>query len=105
MEFRAGMTELADVADLKSAGPKGLWGFESPSRHQGQVKLRVRKSGICAAVGKAGRKVGQAGSLLVRSDNRRRHLGSSVPANSLFEPAAKRDPCFKAKGLLGPFHT
>ena len=30
----AGMAELADAADLKSAGPKGLWGFESPSRHQ-----------------------------------------------------------------------
>src|ERR1044071_3459232 len=28
------MAELADAADLKSAGPKGLWGFESPSRHQ-----------------------------------------------------------------------
>ena len=27
------MAELADAADLKSAGPKGLWGFESPSRH------------------------------------------------------------------------
>ena len=32
--LRAGMAELADAADLKSAGPKGLWGFESPSRHQ-----------------------------------------------------------------------
>ena len=21
-------------SDLKSAGPKGLWGFDSPSRHQ-----------------------------------------------------------------------
>lgn len=31
---RAGMAKLADAADLKSAGPKGLWGFESPSRHQ-----------------------------------------------------------------------
>jgi hypothetical protein len=27
------MAELADAADLKSADPKGLWGFESPSRH------------------------------------------------------------------------
>src|SRR5271157_5405188 len=31
---RAGMAKLADAADLKSAGPKGLWGFDSPSRHQ-----------------------------------------------------------------------
>jgi hypothetical protein len=30
----AGMAKLADAADLKSAGPKGLWGFDSPSRHQ-----------------------------------------------------------------------
>src|SRR5271166_6792638 len=29
----AGMAKLADAADLKSADPKGLWGFESPSRH------------------------------------------------------------------------
>jgi hypothetical protein len=29
----AGMAKLADAADLKSAGPKGLWGFDSPSRH------------------------------------------------------------------------
>ena len=28
------MAKLADAADLKSAGPKGLWGFDSPSRHQ-----------------------------------------------------------------------
>ena len=28
------MAKLADAADLKSADPKGLWGFESPSRHQ-----------------------------------------------------------------------
>jgi hypothetical protein len=27
------MAKLADAADLKSAGPKGLWGFDSPSRH------------------------------------------------------------------------
>ena len=25
---------MADAADLKSADPKGLWGFKSPSRHQ-----------------------------------------------------------------------
>ena len=30
----AGMAKLADAADLKSAGPKGLWEFDSPSRHQ-----------------------------------------------------------------------
>src|SRR6266496_4560634 len=30
------MAKLADAADLKSAGPKGLWGFDSPSRHQRQ---------------------------------------------------------------------
>src|SRR5258708_5079791 len=28
------MAKLADAADLKSAGPQGLWGFKSPSRHQ-----------------------------------------------------------------------
>ena len=28
------MAKLADAADLKSAGPQGLWGFDSPSRHQ-----------------------------------------------------------------------
>jgi hypothetical protein len=28
------MAKLADAADLKSADPKGLWGFKSPSRHQ-----------------------------------------------------------------------
>jgi hypothetical protein len=27
-------TKLADAADLKSAGAKALWGFDSPSRHQ-----------------------------------------------------------------------
>src|SRR5512138_1491648 len=31
---KAGMAKLADAADLKSADPKGLWGFKSPSRHQ-----------------------------------------------------------------------
>jgi hypothetical protein len=30
----AGMAKLADAADLKSAGAKALWGFDSPSRHQ-----------------------------------------------------------------------
>jgi hypothetical protein len=28
------MAKLADAADLKSADPQGLWGFDSPSRHQ-----------------------------------------------------------------------
>ena len=27
------MAKSADAADLKSADPKGLWGFKSPSRH------------------------------------------------------------------------
>ncbi len=30
----ARMAKSADAADLKSAGPKGLWGFKSPSGHQ-----------------------------------------------------------------------
>jgi uncharacterized protein DUF4395 len=42
------MAKLADAADLKSAGPKGLWGFKSPSRHQSDPSpsalLRVRTS-------------------------------------------------------------
>src|SRR5512146_2689201 len=37
--FCAGMAKLADAADLKSAGPKGLWGFKSPSRHQLRTSL------------------------------------------------------------------
>ena len=37
---RAGMAKLADAADLKSAGPKGLWGFDSPSRHHPTPELR-----------------------------------------------------------------
>ena len=31
------MAKLADAADLKSAGAKALWGFDSPSRHQFRV--------------------------------------------------------------------
>ena len=31
------MAKLADAADLKSAGPKGLWGFDSPSRHHSSL--------------------------------------------------------------------
>src|SRR5512132_289969 len=30
----AGVAELGDAADLKSAGPLGSWGFDSPPRHQ-----------------------------------------------------------------------
>ena len=32
------MAKLADAADLKSAGAKALWGFDSPSRHQSTVQ-------------------------------------------------------------------
>ena len=32
-ESQARMAKSADAADLKSAGPKGLWGFKSPSGH------------------------------------------------------------------------
>jgi hypothetical protein len=35
------MAKLADAADLKSAGPKGLWGFDSPSRHQLTLAVAV----------------------------------------------------------------
>ena len=37
----AGMAKLADAADLKSADPKGLWGFKSPSRHHLTPAVRV----------------------------------------------------------------
>jgi hypothetical protein len=30
----ARMAKSADAADLKSAGPKGLWEFKSPSGHE-----------------------------------------------------------------------
>jgi hypothetical protein len=30
---RARMAKSADAADLKSADPRGLWGFKSPSGH------------------------------------------------------------------------
>jgi secondary thiamine-phosphate synthase enzyme len=36
------VAELGDAADLKSAGPQGPWGFDSPPRHQGQ---RVQLTG------------------------------------------------------------
>jgi hypothetical protein len=39
------MAKLADAADLKSAGPKGLWGFDSPSRHHSEEILRRKKRG------------------------------------------------------------
>ena len=32
--FQAGMAELADAADSKSAEVHPSWGFDSPSRHQ-----------------------------------------------------------------------
>src|ERR1019366_7615613 len=39
------MAKLADAADLKSAGPKGLWGFDSPSRHQLDCGIVSGRSG------------------------------------------------------------
>ena len=39
------MAKLADAADLKSAGPKGLWGFDSPSRHQLQASTKIPRKG------------------------------------------------------------
>ena len=47
---RAGMTELADVSDLKSEGPKGPWGFDSPSRHQVHCSKRVVSPAASPAV-------------------------------------------------------
>ena len=44
------MAKLADAADLKSAGAKALWGFDSPSRHQHLRKtfrLRNALDSIC----------------------------------------------------------
>jgi hypothetical protein len=41
------MAKLADTADLKSAGPKGLWGFDSPSRHQ-RNSFRGRRRSVSA---------------------------------------------------------
>ena len=39
---QARMAKSADAADLKSADPKGLWEFKSPSGHQVYpVKMRV----------------------------------------------------------------
>jgi len=43
------MAKLADAADLKSADPKGLWGFKSPSRHQvsfGSESRRIVPAGL-----------------------------------------------------------
>ncbi len=39
------MAKLADAADLKSAGAKALWGFDSPSRHQ--VQSIQKESVVC----------------------------------------------------------
>jgi hypothetical protein len=39
------MAKLADAADLKSAGPKGLWGFDSPSRHHLTAAFRPNRPG------------------------------------------------------------
>jgi secondary thiamine-phosphate synthase enzyme len=36
------VAELGDAADLKSAGPQGPWGFDSPPRHQSE---RVEMTG------------------------------------------------------------
>ena|SRR5579862_2118320 len=35
----ARMAKSADAADLKSAGPQGLWGFKSPSGHHESVRV------------------------------------------------------------------
>ena len=35
------MAKSADAADLKSAGPKGLWGFKSPSGHHKVSDLSI----------------------------------------------------------------
>jgi hypothetical protein len=35
---QARMAKSADAADLKSAGPKGLWEFKSPSGHQDSMR-------------------------------------------------------------------
>ena len=48
MKRNAGMAKLADAADLKSAGPKGLWGFDSPSRHQPERHRQDRPGGLRA---------------------------------------------------------
>jgi hypothetical protein len=40
------MAKLADAADLKSAGAKALWGFDSPSRHQAKEIAREECSGF-----------------------------------------------------------
>jgi hypothetical protein len=40
MRFLAGMAELADAADSKSAEVHPSWGFNSPSRHQLSILCR-----------------------------------------------------------------
>ena len=42
--YFAGMAKLADAADLKSADPKGLWGFKSPSRYQFKIDIQQDES-------------------------------------------------------------
>jgi hypothetical protein len=62
------MAKLADAADLKSAGPKGLWGFDSPSRHHyGEKRMiaAVDVGGAKLAVGM----VDAHGQLLARAES------------------------------------
>ncbi len=69
------MAELADAADLKSADPKGLWGFESPSRHHSFLSLRpqpptnLQKVGGAHALAAAGSARNPASPLSSRSFN------------------------------------
>ena len=37
------MVKSADTADLKSADPKGSWGFKSPSGHQDMLPPHIAK--------------------------------------------------------------
>ena len=51
------MAKLADAADLKSAGPKGLWGFDSPSRHHEPHQISLKLALVhCTGCGGLGRK-------------------------------------------------
>jgi secondary thiamine-phosphate synthase enzyme len=40
------VAELGDAADLKSAGPRGPWGFDSPPRHQGHGVQLIGSEGV-----------------------------------------------------------
>src|ERR1017187_1319530 len=62
----AGMAKLADAADLKSAGPKGLWGFDSPSRHQPK-SLYLRGSAHLVRLRSFGRRLPVVEKALLRS--------------------------------------